>query len=178
MKLKASTDYGIRIVFYLALNSGVCSSKDISHAISVPRDYLIQLAQLLRNAGIVEARSGKNGGYSLARKPSDITLLEVINSVDEASKHASDRFLANATSADPLVGEMRNALDLALTSYEAYLNGITVETLMRCADDPVETNALISQALMQESARLLGYGEEESLDRMPLLASSGTIVSA
>ena len=53
MQLKASTDYGIRAILYLAAQGTTCSSKDIAEDMSIPRDYLIQLAQLLRNAGII-----------------------------------------------------------------------------------------------------------------------------
>lgn len=56
MQFKASTDYGLRAVLYLAAQGHTCSSKDIAQDMSIPRDYLIQLAQLLRNAGIIEAR--------------------------------------------------------------------------------------------------------------------------
>ena len=63
MQFKASTDYGLRAVLYLAAQGHTCSSKDIAQDLSIPRDYLIQLAQLLRNAGIIEARPGKHGGY-------------------------------------------------------------------------------------------------------------------
>ena len=50
MQLKASTDYGIRTILYLAAEKDVRSSKEIAREMSIPRDYLIQLAQLLRNA--------------------------------------------------------------------------------------------------------------------------------
>ena len=76
MQFKASTDYGLRAVLYLAAQGHTCSSKDIAQDMSIPRDYLIQLAQLLRNAGIIEARPGKHGGYRLANDPSKITLLQ------------------------------------------------------------------------------------------------------
>ncbi len=69
MQFKASTDYGLRAVLYLAAQGHTCSSKDIAQDMSIPRDYLIQLAQLLRNAGIIEARPGKHGGYRLANDP-------------------------------------------------------------------------------------------------------------
>lgn len=47
MQLKASTDYGIRAILYLAAEKDVRSSKEIAREMSIPRDYLIQLAQLL-----------------------------------------------------------------------------------------------------------------------------------
>mgnify|MGYP000426440401 CR=1 FL=1 len=86
MQFKASTDYGLRAVLYLAAQGHTCSSKDIAQDMSIPRDYLIQLAQLLRNAGIIEARPGKHGGYRLANDPSKITLLQVVNALDDDAK--------------------------------------------------------------------------------------------
>ena len=74
MKLKASVDYGVRAVIYLAVKGETCSSREISEEMSVPRDYLIQLALRLRNAGIIKARPGKNGGYVLAKAPEEITI--------------------------------------------------------------------------------------------------------
>ena len=83
MQLKASTDYGMRAILYLAAQGATCSSKDIAEDMSIPRDYLIQLAQLLRNAGIIEARPGKHGGYRLAKDASEISVLEIIKALDE-----------------------------------------------------------------------------------------------
>lgn len=56
---KASVEYGMRAVLYLAEKGSICSSREVADEMSIPRDYLIQLAQLLRNAGIVHARPGK-----------------------------------------------------------------------------------------------------------------------
>ena len=83
MQFKASTDYGMRAILYLAAQGTTCSSKDIAQDMSIPRDYLIQLAQLLRNAGLIEARPGKHGGYRLAKEPSDITVLQIMKALEE-----------------------------------------------------------------------------------------------
>ena len=86
MQLKASTDYGMRAILYLAAQGTTCSSKDIAEDMSIPRDYLIQLAQLLRNAGIIEARPGKHGGYRLAKDPADTNVLEIMEALDDDAK--------------------------------------------------------------------------------------------
>ena len=52
MHFKASVEYGMRAVLYLAEKGSICSSREVADEMSIPRDYLIQLAQLLRNAGI------------------------------------------------------------------------------------------------------------------------------
>lgn len=81
MHFKASVEYGMRAVLYLAEKGSICSSREVADEMSIPRDYLIQLAQLLRNAGIIHARPGKNGGYSLAKDASEISMLDIFNAL-------------------------------------------------------------------------------------------------
>ena len=128
MQLKASTDYGLRAVLYLAAQGGTCSSKEIAQGMSIPRDYLIQLAQLLRNAGIVEARPGKNGGYRLAKDPSQITLLEVIEALDEDAKGIT-RIRRDQRANAEIAPDVRRAYARALETYVAYFKGTTLAQL-------------------------------------------------
>lgn len=109
--LNASQDYALRMCAHLARKGGTASSKEIAEATGSPRDYLIQLAQLLRNAGIIEARPGKHGGYRLAKPACEISSLEIVSAVYEGREHNM--------SADCLVAEIaaRNAL-AALTLEE------------------------------------------------------------
>jgi Rrf2 family protein len=48
----------------------------------VPGPYLAKTLQALANAGLLESVPGRNGGYRLARPPSKITLLEVVDAVE------------------------------------------------------------------------------------------------
>ena len=82
MKLKASQDYALSMVCYLARKGGIASSLEISEAEAVPRDYLIQIAQDLRNAGIIDAMPGKHGGYMLAKPADEISMLDVLVAAD------------------------------------------------------------------------------------------------
>jgi len=154
VQLKASTDYGLRAVLYLAEQSGTCSSKDIANDMSIPRDYLIQLAQLLRNAGIIEARPGKHGGYRLARDPADITLLQVIAAIDEDAKDTTRARREDRKNA-VMVGNVKKAYELVLDSYDAYLDAITLEMLLDCAKDADRSREYLAERLSDESKRLL-----------------------
>ncbi len=48
--------------------------------------FLEQVFGQLRRAGLVESRRGARGGYVLARAPSEVSLAEVVASVDEAPR--------------------------------------------------------------------------------------------
>lgn len=84
MLVNAAHDYALRMCCHLARKGGRASSSEIAEATGAPRDYLIQLAQLLRGAGIVKASPGKYGGYALAKEPDQISALEVMRAVDES----------------------------------------------------------------------------------------------
>ena len=136
MQFKASTDYGLRAVLYLAAQGHTCSSKDIAQDMSIPRDYLIQLAQLLRNAGIIEARPGKHGGYRLANDPSKIT-------------RRKDR--ADAS----MVQGIKQAYNLVLTGYDAYFDSITLQMLLDASQNEAMGKEFLAGRLIAESQRLL-----------------------
>jgi Rrf2 family protein len=48
----------------------------------VPPAYLAKHLQALSRAGIVETVSGPRGGYRLARAPSEITVLDIVDAVE------------------------------------------------------------------------------------------------
>lgn len=130
MQLKASIDYGLRAVIYLATRDGICSSREIAEAMSIPRDYLIQLAQSLRNAGIVHARPGKHGGYSLAKDAHEISLLEVIDALEEGTRSAGKLERDGRFDTANLDARVQRAYARALASYGTFLDGVTIGALL------------------------------------------------
>jgi Rrf2 family protein len=48
----------------------------------VPAPYLAKSLQALTRAGIVDATTGRFGGYRLARPPSEITMLDLVHAID------------------------------------------------------------------------------------------------
>ena len=153
MQFKASTDYGLRAVLYLAAQGHTCSSKDIAQDMSIPRDYLIQLAQLLRNAGIIEARPGKHGGYRLANDPSKITLLQVVNALDDDAKDTTRTRRKDRADASMVQG-IKQAYNLVLTGYDAYFNSITLQMLLDASQNEAMGKEFLAGRLIAESQRL------------------------
>ncbi len=79
----ATMEYALRATVYLAAQDGKpCVNHEIAAAVQVPADYLAKVLQNLRRAGIVQSRRGLKGGFVLSRPASEITVLEVVNSVD------------------------------------------------------------------------------------------------
>jgi Rrf2 family protein len=67
-------------MFDLAIHAGEdpITLKDIAARQEVSEKYLSNLIPLLKNAGLVNSVRGSQGGYSLARLPSEITLKDIL----------------------------------------------------------------------------------------------------
>ena len=153
MKLKASVDYSVRAIMYLAVKGTTCSSREISEEMSVPRDYLIQLALRLRNAGLIKARPGKNGGYVLAKSPSDITLDQIIDAFDNDLKHVRQPMKKGRKVSDGAAA-VRVMHGMVTDSLEKYLAAISVQDLLDTYENGESSDLLIARALEEEAARL------------------------
>ena len=124
---KASVEYGMRAVLYLAEKGSICSSREVADEMSIPRDYLIQLAQLLRNAGIVHARPGKNGGYSLAKDASEISMLDIFNALQNDRLRAERK---EAEDASDLLQNITAACSAVEREMEEYMSSITLQIMI------------------------------------------------
>lgn len=55
---------------------------DIAEGANVPRKFLEQILLELKRRGLVHSVRGRNGGYHLARKASEISFAEIIRVID------------------------------------------------------------------------------------------------
>ena len=84
LELSRKSDYALRAVIYLARLSPEQYGRvsEIAKARSIPQAFLAQILPLLANRGVVRSQQGAHGGYTLARHPSEITFLEIIEAVE------------------------------------------------------------------------------------------------
>ena len=86
MLIPMKVDYGVRILVYLASfpNESVIKASDISTQRHIPEKFLFQISNDLINKKLIKSLRGPNGGYSLARNASDISVADVIESLDKS----------------------------------------------------------------------------------------------
>ncbi len=82
--LSTRSDYAIKALVRLALADGTApvTSRDIVAFTGVPPKFLEQVMADLRQAGLVESRRGKGGGYVLACDPASVSFADVIDLID------------------------------------------------------------------------------------------------
>jgi Rrf2 family protein len=78
-------DYVVRSAISLARSyeSGVPRKlRQVSVEMEIPRTYVSQILGDLSRAGIAQSFFGTNGGYSLARPPAEVTVLEIVEAAE------------------------------------------------------------------------------------------------
>lgn len=85
MKLSTKARHAITAMMDLAINDNYkpVTLADISQCQGISLSYLEQLFAKLRKSGLVVGVRGPGGGYRLARSPSEISVAQVISSIDE-----------------------------------------------------------------------------------------------
>src|SRR5262245_27153924 len=84
MKISAKDEYACSAVLELAMNydsDAPVRVQDIAQRRGIPLKFLFQIMQILKRVDIVRSKRGTEGGYVLARHPSQITIGDVISSV-------------------------------------------------------------------------------------------------
>jgi len=84
MRLSLQVQYAVCGVFDLAYNGQgePVQIRVISERQGIPARYLEQIFQRLRRARLVQSKRGPGGGYTLARRPAEITLRDVVEAVE------------------------------------------------------------------------------------------------
>ena len=106
MKLSHKLEYACRVLAQLGRNYGdgsLAHIDSLASAEAIPANYLVQILNELRNAGLIISKRGKQGGYALSRAPKNIALIEIVEAVDsellernfENSGHSGQRVVEN-----------------------------------------------------------------------------------
>lgn len=78
-----TVEYALRAMVCLASEAPQArTTQQVAEVTKVPAAYLAKVIQSLSRAGLVHSQRGIGGGISLARGPSEISILEVVNAVD------------------------------------------------------------------------------------------------
>jgi Rrf2 family protein len=82
MLVTRETDYAVRCILYLAQDRDrTASVTEVARAMHIPKSFLAKILQRLVRNGILESVRGAQGGFRLAMKPSEISLLAIMEAI-------------------------------------------------------------------------------------------------
>ncbi len=130
MKLNRSTGYAVLAVGYIARNQDkkLVLSNAISEQYDIPLEYLLKILQQLTRANILRSKRGPRGGFSMAKAPSKISVLQIIEAVNGPME--SQFKLAEYTKKDKFGSKTDTAYEKALNQGKAVLAKTKVSALI------------------------------------------------
>ncbi len=84
MKISRKADYALRAVLHIARQPSEKrnSINVIAETERIPRDFLAKILKELTRAQILKSYQGVHGGYQLAKTPTQVSVLDVIEAMD------------------------------------------------------------------------------------------------
>lgn len=105
--------------------------EDLAQREAVSGNFLVQILNDLRRAGLIESRRGKAGGYLLGRSSNLITLRQIVEAVDPS-------LLQRSVTREGDSGQgVQRAWDEISSNLQNAMDGITLEGMANKLGDPM-----------------------------------------
>ena len=89
LKISKKADYALMALQHIALvqfgditPGRVVNTKEIAEEYNIPVELLAKVLQTLAKYGLIESHNGPKGGYLLARKAHEITIAQILESIE------------------------------------------------------------------------------------------------
>jgi Rrf2 family protein len=84
LRFTKRADYGLMAIHYIAIHEaeGAVSAKKIAEQFNIPAELLAKILQRLAKEGLILGQNGPKGGYVLAQRAAQITVGEVIRTLE------------------------------------------------------------------------------------------------
>ncbi len=101
ISITTKSPYALKALTELARSGGAgpVPIGELARRRDVPVQFLEQLFATLRRTGVLKSQRGVKGGYSFARPPAEITVLEVVELLDGPLGRDADGIFADAAAA-------------------------------------------------------------------------------
>ena len=129
MKITREADYALRIVCMLSEQKIQVEAKQIADAKLIPYRFTLKILRKLVQADIVKSYRGVNGGYTIKKSPSEITLKEVIEIID--GPIAINRCMDSPDICEASVDcQLKKRLGIAQQAFSDELEKVTFEMIL------------------------------------------------
>ena len=146
MRITAYSNYALRTLMYAALKGDDLSRvKDIADAYNISKAHLVKCVHQLGQWGYLDNYRGRNGGFKLAKLPSEITVGEVLRKTEDGFDLVE--CFVPATSTCPLTGlcDLSLTFKRALKAFLDVVDDVTVEDLIAGRRDLMEALNLMKE---------------------------------
>ena len=134
MKLSSKSITAIKLFIDLGehYDEGFVSLVDIAKRKDLSKKFLEQIVPLFKNTGLLSGNRGNQGGYKLSKKPSEISLKEIV--------YVTETNLSESKVADELIDSILDKVNALL---DEYFSNVTLDKLIEKQTDSYSNNYII-----------------------------------
>jgi Rrf2 family transcriptional regulator, iron-sulfur cluster assembly transcription factor len=131
MRLSTKSRYAVTSLLDMVMHSdkGPVSLADISQRQGISLSYLEQLFAKMRRNNLVVSTRGPGGGYCLSTSPEEVSVSDIIQSVDDKVEVTNKDALPGANNYEPCLTEQ--LWDELSEQISTYLTGISLADMIR-----------------------------------------------
>ena len=131
MLFTKASEYALLSLIYISSREFPQDVETVSKELGISRSFLAKILQNLARDGVLNSFKGANGGFTLAKKTNDITLLEIVESAErhemsvfDCSKSKDSCPKGETCQIWGMFNDIQNRLD-------EYLGGITLDDVLK-----------------------------------------------
>lgn len=129
MKTSRASEYALLSAGYIASSDQkIVLSQAVSKEFGIPLEYLLKILQQLVRANILRSKRGPRGGFSMARDPRKINMLEIIEAVEGATD--GQLYLHEIAPDEKFCEKMNSVYEKATTKAKTVLEKTTLANLI------------------------------------------------
>lgn len=131
MQLRTYSDFSIRVLMYAALHSPERVTVDeVAEAFAISRHHLVKVVHDLGRNGYLDTHRGLGGGFTLARRPEEIRLGDIVRLGEETETVIGCTNKKNQQCRLFPVCRLKGALDEAAGAFFAVLDRYSLADLV------------------------------------------------
>ena len=96
---------------------------------NIPVEYLLKILQQLVKANILKSKRGPRGGFSMAKKPTQISMLNIVEAVE--GPHTTQSFITQHAGKNKFNNRAEKAFNKALDQAKTVLHRTRLADLMK-----------------------------------------------
>src|SRR3546814_6122004 len=95
MRLTTLSDYALRVLMYAAIaDDRLVTIEETAKTYDISRAHLMKVVNILTRTGYIKGVRGRSGGFTLAKRPEDINLADVVRATEpdffRSEEHTSE----------------------------------------------------------------------------------------
>jgi Rrf2 family protein len=133
LQLSKKVEYGLIALRQMAMKprGTVFTAKELAKEYELPYELLAKVLQKLARAGIIRSLQGVRGGYSLARRPEEVTVSTVIRVIEESKPMVAECYTEGPASCYLFdVCTIRRPLGKLQRNLNVLFDGMTVSEII------------------------------------------------